>query len=124
MRPVVALALLAGIALSPPVRAQTFDFTRQTPVRANSPGLECRQIQEVIEVRQAPNPAAPRISMVASHVAITGPAVNGYLPVELTGRRPGWVLASQTWPNTRVKSCFVERQRDGRLLISVFNRIQ
>ena len=115
--------LAANLAVHP-ARAQNFDFTGHPPVRANSPGLECRQTRHPLYALDAPSPAARRVAVISAFVAVSGPAVDGYVPVALPGWRKGWVPAADTVRNTRTRSCFVERVRDGRLLFSPHNLIQ
>jgi len=117
------VAGLAGTVLTTPVTAQEFDFTGHAPIRANAPGLECRQTDHPIFAYGSPSPSARPVSRIATLMAVSGPAVGGWVPVELNGGRKGWVLAVDTVRNSRVKSCFVARARDGHLIYSVYNLI-
>lgn len=123
MTAVLIVAGIASTALAIPARAQEFDFTGHAPIRANAPGLECRQTEHPIFAYGSPSPAAQPVSRIAALMAVSGPAVGDWLPVELNGRHKGWVRSAETVRNSYLKSCFVGRARDGHLLYSVYNRI-
>ena len=116
-------ARLAGAVLAVPARAQEFDFTGHAPIHANAPGLECRQTEHPIFAYGSPSPSVQPVSRIAALMAVSGPAVGDWLPVELNGRRKGWLRAAETVRNSYLKSCFVGRARDGHLIYSVYNRI-
>ena len=119
----LVVAVVAGTTLANPVGAQEFDFTGHAPIRANAPGLECRQTDHPIFAYGSPSPSARPVSRIATLMAVSGPAEGGWVPVELNGRRKGWVRAAETVRNSYLKSCFVGRARDGHLIYSVYNRI-
>ena len=114
---------LAGAVLAISARAQEFDFTSHAPIRANAPGLECRQTEPPIFAYGSPSLSAQPVSRIAALMAVSGPAVGDWVPVELNGRRRGWVRAAETVRNFYLKSCFVGCARDGHLIYSVYNRI-
>ena len=87
---------LAGAVLPVPARAQEFDFTGHAPIRVNARGLECRQTEHPIFAYGSPSPAAQPVSRIAALMAVSGPAVGDWVPVELNGRRKGWVRAVET----------------------------
>ena len=125
MRVATVLAFLAAAAavLVPPARAQEFDFTGQGTVRANGPGLTCRETTHPTSGYAAPSFSAQKVVRFSLVVAVTGPAVDGFFPVALrTGQ--AWVPVADTKRPTRLQSCYVRRLRDGRLLYSSQNRIQ
>lgn len=114
----LAIAVLASTAT-----AQEIDFTGHAPIHVNAPGLECRQTDHPIFAYGSPSPSARPVSRIAALMAVSGPGVGNWVPVELNGRRKGWVLAADTVRNSYVKSCFVGRAADGHLVYSVYNRI-
>lgn len=119
----VAAATAAVLAAALPTQAQEFDFTGQGTVRANGPGLTCRETTHPTFGYAAPSFSAPRVVRFSLVVAVTGPAVDDFFPVALrTGQ--AWVPAADTKRPTRLQSCFVRRLRDGRLLYSSHDRIQ
>jgi len=126
MRPALALASFAAATalMVLPAPAQEMDFTGQRLVWANGPGLECRETRHPTYGYAAPSLAAPRVITFNLVVPVTGPAVRGFLPAVLRDGRQVWVLAADTLRNSRYRSCFVRRLRDGRLLYSSHDRIQ
>lgn len=124
MRPAILSALLALAVLAHPAVAQEFDFTRQGTVWANGPGLECRETTHPTYGYAAPSATSPRLVTFSLVVPVIGPPVNGFLPVALRDGRQAWVRAADTRRNSRYRSCFVRRLRDGRLLYSPHDGIQ
>lgn len=119
----LAAAMLAIATPARPAGAQEIDYTQHTPSRANGSGLECRQTTHPTFAFASPSPSAAPVARIISVMAVSGPAVGDWVPVELDGRRKAWVLASDTVRNTHAKSCFVRRAKDGHLIYSTNNRI-
>lgn len=116
----------AMLAVAIPTRAaggREIDSTQHAPSRANAPGLECRQTTHPIFAFASLSPSAPLVARIISVMAVSGPAVGDWVPVELDGRRKAWVLAAQTLRNSSAKSCFVGRAKDGHLIYALNNRI-
>lgn len=119
----LAAAILAVVISARPAGAQEIDYTQHTPSRANALGLECRQTTHPTFAFASPSPSSPLVARIISVMAVSGPAVGDWVPVELDGGRKAWVLAADTLRNSRAKSCFVGRAKDGHLIYSTNNRI-
>ena len=79
--------LAANLAVHP-ARAQNFDFTGHPPVRANSPGLECRQTRHPLYALDAPSPAARRVAVISAFVAVAKKPGGSAFQVVLTHLLP------------------------------------
>ncbi|QDD92657.1 Hypothetical protein HVIM_04566 (plasmid) [Roseomonas mucosa] len=104
MTHVVAAVLL--MAFSGDASAQQ-TIGRPVPDAVNAPGLRCWGIRggpsAQTFVFQEPTTSAQRMGYVSSWVAVTGPARNGFLPVETPTGPCGWVMQEaverDTWIN-------------------------
>lgn len=84
----------------------------------NSPGLSCRSIGLSL-VYQEPSLSAKVLGRTQNFIAVTGPEVNGFVPM-VTGKRvKGWVQAREAFvgkPGEVMGPCVVQMQPNGRLL--------
>ena len=120
--PRVPLLLIAA-AVPLAAQAQMLRPSFQRQVLSNSRGLECRQTRHPTYAYDRPSPDAARIGVINLFVAVEGPQVGAFVPFAIDGGRHAWVLAKDIVANTRHRSCFVQRLRDGRLLYGENNRI-
>ena len=121
---VLSLAIGVASILAPlSAEAQILMPSYQRPVLSNSRGLECRQTRHPTDAYDRPSPDANRVGVVNLFVAVDGPQQGAFLPFAIDGGRHAWVLATDMVANTRHRSCFVQRLRDGRLLYGENNRI-
>lgn len=126
MRLLLAAAALCASCFTAPARSEQ-GFVVVMPgqdIRANGRGLECRQTAGLLPAYAAPSTAAAVVGRVQGMVAATGPARDGFVPVALDDGRRVWLRAKDTWPNSRHKTCYIARGRDGHLRASRFNAIQ
>lgn len=115
---VIAAVLL--VAFSSDASAQQA-IGRPVPDAVNAPGLRCWGIRggpsAQTFVFQEPTTSAQRMGYVSSWVAVTGPARNGFLPVETPTGPRGWVMQEtverDTWINMK---CVARRGPNGRVV--------
>ena len=115
--------LLASVMLPLTVRAQMLTPLHQRPILANSPGLECRQTRHPTYAYDRPGYDGRRIGVINLFVAVDGAQVGAFMPFAIDYGRHAWVLAKDVVTNSKHRSCFVRRLRDGRLLYGENNRI-
>lgn len=121
LRPLLAHVAMVIVltTFSPDVLAQQA-IGRPVPDAVNAPGLRCWGIRggpsAQTFVFQEPATSAPRMGYVSSWVAVTGPARNGFLPVETPNGPRGWVMQEaverDTWINMK---CVARRGPNGRV---------
>jgi len=83
----------------------------------NSPGLTCRPIFLAM-VYGGPNLASRVLGRTQNYIAITGPQVNGFLPVLTGSGVKGWVRENETWEPDGIsdRPCRVQIQPNGHLI--------
>ena len=93
-------------------KSKVFD-TRFT----NSPGLTCRPISLAM-VYEAPTLASRVLGRTQNYIAVTGPQVDGFLPILTGSGVRGWVREKETWKPDGVSAntCKVQIQTNGHLL--------
>ncbi|MDT8351010.1 hypothetical protein [Roseomonas mucosa] len=114
---VVAGSLFATLPSAAPAQQA---IGRPVPDAVNAPGLRCWGIRggpsAQTFVFREPTTTAPRMGYVSSWVAVTGPARNGFLPVETPTGPRGWVMQENverdTWINMK---CVARRGPNGRI---------
>ena len=83
----------------------------------NSPGLTCRPISLTM-VYGGPALASKVLGRTQNYIAITGPQVNGFLPILTGSGVRGWVRENETWTQNGVneRPCKVQIQPNGHLV--------
>jgi len=83
----------------------------------NSPGLTCRPISLAM-VYGGPTVASRVLGRTQNYIAITGPQINGFLPILTGSGVRGWVRENETRNPDGIKEsfCRVQVQPNGHLI--------